>query len=44
MAPPTAQVDRAVLAATGSQKWVFNPASGGNSTPANFGMNNNYAA
>ncbi len=31
----------AVNAATGQEKWVFDPAGNKNSTPANFGMNNN---
>ncbi|MDB5022336.1 MAG: PQQ-binding-like beta-propeller repeat protein [Mucilaginibacter sp.] len=31
----------AVNAATGVQKWVFNPVGNTNSSPANFGMNNN---
>lgn len=31
----------AVDAATGVQKWVFNPAGNANSTPMSFGMNNN---
>src|SRR5882724_11347820 len=31
----------AVNAATGRAKWVFNPAGNTNSSPSNFGMNNN---
>jgi quinoprotein glucose dehydrogenase len=31
----------ALNAATGVQKWVFNPAGNTNSSPSNFGMNNN---
>jgi len=31
----------ALDAATGKQKWIFNPAGNTNATPANFGMNNN---
>jgi len=31
----------ALNAATGAQKWVFNPAGNTNSSPSNFGMNNN---
>jgi len=31
----------ALNAATGKQKWIFNPAGNTNATPANFGMNNN---
>lgn len=31
----------AVDAATGAQKWVFNPVGNTNSTPGSFGMNNN---
>ncbi len=31
----------ALDAATGVQKWVFNPAGNANSTPQSFGMNNN---
>jgi quinoprotein glucose dehydrogenase len=31
----------ALNAATGAQQWVFNPAGNTNSSPSNFGMNNN---
>ncbi|MDO3627008.1 PQQ-binding-like beta-propeller repeat protein [Mucilaginibacter sp. BT774] len=31
----------ALDAATGKQKWIFNPAGNTNATPSNFGMNNN---